>query len=91
MKTAYDELSILQTAATSGLKYAGFTLLVNNSGSVRPNYSLTEETECGMGFGTHEVDGGCREHFEHVQARQHMDRSLLCEYVIRHKKSLRIA
>uniref|UniRef100_A0A7I4CBP7 Uncharacterized protein n=1 Tax=Physcomitrium patens TaxID=3218 RepID=A0A7I4CBP7_PHYPA len=31
MKTAYDELSILESAESSSSKYAGFTLLVNNS------------------------------------------------------------
>ena len=33
MKTAYDKLSIVQSVETSSSQYAGFTLLVNNSGT----------------------------------------------------------
>lgn len=38
MKTAYDELSILESAESSSSKYAGFTLLVNNSGNILSMY-----------------------------------------------------
>ncbi|KAG0563403.1 hypothetical protein KC19_8G028100 [Ceratodon purpureus] len=38
MKTAYDDLSILHMAETSSSKYAGFTLLVNNSGNILSMY-----------------------------------------------------
>lgn len=38
MKTAYDELSILESTQTSSSKYAGFTLLVNHSGNILSMY-----------------------------------------------------
>jgi hypothetical protein len=36
VKTGYDDLSIVQSAETSSSKYAGFTLLVNSSGTMPP-------------------------------------------------------
>lgn len=64
MRTAYDDLSIVESAQTSSSKYAGFTLLVNQSGTsqfpgilgVRANGMYAD------GGAIHEAGGGCREH-----------------------------